>query len=101
MRRAHAVLLAALAVASPVAATPPGALSCGGCHPPAPAGAIPSLAGRTAGEIVADMAAFRAGTRPATVMDRIAKGFSDEETRAIAHWLAAPTSGAAEPPRGP
>jgi cytochrome c553 len=33
------------------------------------------------------MQAFRTGARPATVMDRIAKGFSDEETRAIATWL--------------
>jgi cytochrome c553 len=27
------------------------------------------------------------GQRPATVMDRIAKGFTDQETRAIASWL--------------
>lgn len=33
------------------------------------------------------MLAFKAGTRAATVMDRIAKGFSDEEIRAIAQWL--------------
>jgi cytochrome c553 len=32
---------------------------------------------------------FRAGKREATIMNRIAKGFSDEETRAIAVWLAA------------
>jgi sulfide dehydrogenase cytochrome subunit len=35
------------------------------------------------------MRAFRSGEKPATVMDRIAKGFSDEETRAIADWLGA------------
>ena len=35
------------------------------------------------------MAAFRSGALPATVMDRIAKGFSDEEARAIAVWFAA------------
>jgi cytochrome c553 len=34
------------------------------------------------------MAEFRSGARPATVMDRIAKGFSEDETRAIAGWLA-------------
>jgi cytochrome c553 len=33
------------------------------------------------------MQAFRSGQRAATVMDRIAKGVSDEETRAIAVWL--------------
>lgn len=99
MRRARAALLVAAMAAMPAmaapASVPPGALSCGGCHAPAPEGAIPSLAGRNAGEIVADMQAFRSGARPATVMDRIAKGFSDEETRAIADWLA--TTGAGEP----
>jgi len=33
------------------------------------------------------MQAFRTGQREATVMDRIAKGFTDEETRAIAAWV--------------
>jgi cytochrome c553 len=33
------------------------------------------------------MAAFRAGERPATIMTRIARGFSPDETRAIAEWL--------------
>jgi cytochrome c553 len=35
------------------------------------------------------MAAFRDGSRPATVMNRIAKGFSDDELRPIAAWFAA------------
>jgi cytochrome c553 len=51
---------------------------------------MPPLAGRPAETIVADMRAFRTGERPATVMDRIAKGFSDAETRSIAEWLAGP-----------
>jgi sulfide dehydrogenase cytochrome subunit len=34
------------------------------------------------------MKAFRTGERPATVMDRIAKGFTDPEISAIATWLA-------------
>jgi cytochrome c553 len=33
------------------------------------------------------MQAFRTGGRPATVMDRIAKGFTEEEIRAIALWV--------------
>jgi cytochrome c553 len=45
------------------------------------------LQGREPEEIVASMQAFRTGQRPATVMDRIAKGFTDEETRAIASWV--------------
>ena len=35
------------------------------------------------------MTGFRDGSLPSTVMTRIAKGFSDDELRAIAAWLAA------------
>jgi cytochrome c553 len=34
------------------------------------------------------MQEFRSGKRAATVMDRIAKGFTDEEIQAIAAWYA-------------
>jgi cytochrome c553 len=83
-------LLAATPAAAQTAA-PAGAAACSGCHPRAGAGtpAVPSLVGRGPGEIVSAMQAFRSGERPATVMDRIAKGFSDEETRAIAAWVSA------------
>lgn len=80
-----------LSAAVPVAAqgvAPPGATACSGCHGSNAAGAaVPLLRGRAPDEIVAAMQAFRAGQLPATVMDRIAKGFTDEETRAIASWL--------------
>jgi cytochrome c553 len=33
------------------------------------------------------MQSFRSGERPSTVMGRIAKGFSENETRAISEWL--------------
>jgi cytochrome subunit of sulfide dehydrogenase len=36
------------------------------------------------------MQAFRNGERASTVMGRISKGFSDDEIRAIAVWLASP-----------
>jgi cytochrome c553 len=52
---------------------------------------MPPLRGRNADEIAAAMAEFRTNARPATVMDRIAKGFSEDETRAIAAWLAQQT----------
>jgi len=39
--------------------------------------------------MVSAMQDFRSGKRPATVMDRIAKGFSDDEIRAIAAWYGA------------
>jgi sulfide dehydrogenase cytochrome subunit len=35
------------------------------------------------------MRAFRSGQRQATVMDRIAKGYSDPEVEAIAEWYEA------------
>jgi cytochrome c553 len=68
---------------------PPGAASCSGCHP-AHANAdtpAPRLTGQDMDAIVAAMQAFRGGQRPATVMDRIAKGFSDDEIKAIAAWF--------------
>jgi cytochrome c553 len=70
---------------------PPGASSCSGCHAASAKldTPVPVIRGREPGEIVAVMQAFRSGERPSTVMGRIAKGFSDEEIRAIATWLAA------------
>ena len=67
---------------------PPGATACLGCHGPSRAGtSLPPLQGQSPDDIIGAMQAFRSGQRAATVMDRIAKGFSDEETRAIAVWL--------------
>jgi cytochrome c553 len=80
------VLLSVSAVAA--ADAPPGASSCTGCHA-ASAGvdAMAPLAGRTG--IAEAMIAFKSGERPATIMNRLAKGFTDEEIRAIAEWYAA------------
>jgi cytochrome c553 len=47
---------------------------------------VPPLNGRLAADVVSQMAAFKSGERKGTIMDRIAKGFSEEETRAIAAW---------------
>jgi cytochrome subunit of sulfide dehydrogenase len=88
---AAAYLFACAAAASAASIPPPGAASCTGCH----AGnakvetTVPRIAGRNPAEIVAAMEAFQSGQKPATVMDRIAKGFSEAETRAIADWLGA------------
>ncbi|MEH2532615.1 sulfide dehydrogenase cytochrome subunit [Bradyrhizobium sp. AZCC 1588] len=69
---------------------PPGAASCSGCHSGGVTGSsVSRLNGRDAGEIATAMAGFRDGSLPATVMNRIAKGFSDDELRAMAAWLAA------------
>ena len=82
------VLAGAATTPAPAAEAPPGALSCSGCHPPqAAAGSPAPLAGQAAGAIVTAMQAFRRGERAATVMDRIAKGFSDDEIEAMAVWF--------------
>jgi cytochrome subunit of sulfide dehydrogenase len=70
---------------------PPGGAACTGCHATNAAAEtpVPKIAGRNAEEMVAAMAEFRSGAKPSTVMGRIAKGFTDDEMRPIAAWLAA------------
>ncbi|AQV95982.1 cytochrome C [Cupriavidus necator] len=98
-----ALLAAALCGAQPALSADPAtgaalrarsqAAACTNCHGPAgraPAGSsIPSLAGRPQAELAAQMQAFKAGTRPATVMHQIAKGYSDDQIAAITAWFAA------------
>jgi cytochrome c553 len=82
-----------LLLSTPAAAAemPPGASSCSGCHAASASveTPVPPLAGRPTENTVAALQGFRAGTRPATVMDRIARGFTDDEIAAIATWYAA------------
>jgi cytochrome c553 len=83
-------LLPAPAGAGAASLAPAGVAACTGCHPASGGDpALPRLGGRSAADIVAAMDAFRSGKRPATVMDRIAKGFSGDEIAAIAAWYAA------------
>jgi cytochrome subunit of sulfide dehydrogenase len=49
---------------------------------------VVSLAGLSKDYIVAQMAAFKAGTRPATVMHQISKGYSDAQVEMIATYFA-------------
>ena len=92
MSRSGHILVAATLVVAPgltLAASPPGAASCLGCHSvAADDNPVLPLGSFTAEQIVTAMQAFRSGARPATVMDRVAKGFSDEEIKAIAQWYA-------------
>jgi sulfide dehydrogenase cytochrome subunit len=85
-----AATILALSSSASAADAPPGASSCTGCHPATKADTpVPRLNGRDAAQTVAAMTEFRTGKRSATVMDRIAKGFTDDETKAIAAWFAA------------
>lgn len=65
--------------------------SCSGCHSPDNT-SIPKLEALTSIEIESAMLGFRAGTREATVMQRIAKGYSPEEIKQLAESIANPNS---------
>ncbi len=90
-RTAIGLVLLWLPAAAMAADAPPGASSCSGCHPAAQSVDTPvgRLIGRKPDDIVAAMKAFRSGETPATIMDRIAKGFTDGEIKAIADWYGA------------
>jgi cytochrome subunit of sulfide dehydrogenase len=47
-----------------------------------------ALDGRPEAEIATALREYRSGVRPASVMGRIAKGFSEDESQAIAAYLA-------------
>ncbi len=50
---------------------------------------MPPLAGMSEERFVESMVAFRNGSRPATIMDRVAKALTDEEIEAMAEFFAA------------
>lgn len=88
--------LAAAAIAGPAAAQETAtarslAATCANCHGPdgRSRGEVASLAGLPAARIVQAFAEFKAGTRSATIMQQIAKGYTDEQVRAIAAYFAA------------
>ncbi len=68
------------------------AASCAICHGTegrAPSKDLVPLAGMPGDYIVKQMADFRDGKRPATVMHQIAKGYTPEQINALAAWFAA------------
>lgn len=84
MRTLLAVIaLAPLAVWASEA--PPGASTCSGCHG---GGGMVGITGRDPAAMSAEMEEFRSGARPATLMNRLVKGFTPDEVKAIAAWLA-------------
>jgi cytochrome subunit of sulfide dehydrogenase len=52
---------------------------------------VPGLAGVSANVIVEQMNAFKTGTRPATVMHQLSKGYSDAQIQQLAAYFAAQT----------
>jgi len=69
------------------------AATCANCHGTqgrAVEGAsVPGLAGMPGGYLVEQLKAFKAGTRAATVMHQLAKGYNDAQIEAIAAYFAA------------
>jgi len=69
------------------------AAACAQCHGTAGragAGALlPALAGMPAPYVEAQLKAFKNGSRPATVMHQIAKGYSDAQIAQLAAYFAA------------
>lgn len=88
---AFVILGASATGASAIDVAPPGAAACSGCHPISRSVETPftRLVGRNPADVLTAIQEFRTGQRPGTVMDRIAKGFTDDEIKAIAAWYAA------------
>lgn len=72
----------------PLTKEPPGASSCSGCH--GRSGGIPAIKAKSADEVAAAMLEYRAGQGSPTVMDRISRGFTEQEIRDIASWIVQP-----------
>ncbi|MGQ0654128.1 MAG: c-type cytochrome [Betaproteobacteria bacterium] len=92
------LVLAAMLAAAPMGAPAQDAASrnlaaaCAICHGTggqSATGVVNSLAGMPQGDFTARMNGFRNGTRPATVMHQIAKGYNDAQIDAMAAWFAA------------
>lgn len=68
------------------------AATCANCHGTdgrtTKGSAIPSLAGMPREYMVAQMKAFRDGSRPATVMHQLSKGFTDAQIESVATYFA-------------
>jgi cytochrome c553 len=69
------------------------AANCAQCHGTdghaAPGSALPALAGMPREALLAQLQAFKAGTRPSTIMGQIAKGYSEAQLEQLAAWFAA------------
>ena len=66
--------------------------TCAACHgtegEPVAGTSLPALAGQSAEALTASMKAFQDGSRPATIMHQIAKGYTSEQIELIADYLA-------------
>jgi cytochrome subunit of sulfide dehydrogenase len=92
-----AVVVMALAAASARVAAPADtsnvgrdiAANCTNCHGPdgRSRGAVPSIAGQDKAYLVQQLRDFRDGKRPSTIMQQLAKGYSNAQIEAAAAYL--------------
>jgi cytochrome c553 len=97
--RAGILLLAGAALLAGAVSTPSSAQqapvppliaqACVGCHGQAGAGSgsVPKIAGYGRDLFIAQWSAFKRKERPATMMDRIAKGYTDAEVALLADYF--------------
>jgi sulfide dehydrogenase cytochrome subunit len=68
------------------------AANCAACHGtdgrPAPDSSVPGLAGMPREQLAAQMRGFKTGSRPGTVMNQLAKGFSESQIDQMAGYFA-------------
>ena len=92
------VLVLAIGLASPAKAQDSGsvpgrnlAAACANCHGTngTSRSGIPSLAARERSYLLRQMQDFKTGKRPATVMQQIARGYTDAQIQAIADYVSA------------
>ena len=67
------------------------AANCANCHGTDghSRGGVPGLAGRDKGYLIRQVQDFRDGKRPSTIMQQLAKGYTDAEIEAAAAYFAA------------
>ncbi len=67
------------------------AATCANCHGTngASVGEVESLAGKPKDEIVRKIQEFKSGARPASIMQQLTKGYTDEQIDSLASWFAA------------
>jgi cytochrome c553 len=66
------------------------AATCANCHGTngVSVGEVPSLAGKSRDELLGKMQAFKTGALPGTIMQQLAKGYTDEQIELVAGWFA-------------